>query len=183
MAPHPLASGRAAWDSAQAEILSLRSELEGVGAELAATQVALRAAHGELKIAHTDLESAREGLNALQEQAKNLDDSAPSFLEHQQVKELHAEKGRIAQLLVDAEAEVALQNAEVDSRGAIIVALENALEEQNASLRTLEERFLAYAEQVQSLQLERLEMPADAAQGIASKFARIFSPPKRKKAT
>lgn len=178
-----IASRRDDWDSAQAEILSLRTELEGVRAELAATQAAFGAAHGELKIAYSDLESARGELNALEKQAKNIDAPDPILVEPPQLKELQKEQARIAQLLLYAEAEVALQSSEVDSRGAIIVALENALEEQNSSLRTLEERFLSYAEQVQSLQLERLEMPVNAVQGITSKFASIFSPPKRKKAT
>lgn len=82
----------------------------------------------------------------------------------------------------DWEAEAALQTAEVESRGAIIIALENALEEQNASLRDLEERFLAYADRVQAIQMERLEMPesnskrAKQANGLLGRIGGLFSP-------
>lgn len=82
----------------------------------------------------------------------------------------------------DWEAEAALQTAEVESRGAIIIALETALEEQNASLRDLEERFLAYADRVQAIQMERLEMPesnskrAKQANGLLGRIGGLFSP-------
>lgn len=168
----------AVLEGAQSEILALRAQLAAARAEAEATRSALAAASTDLAASKAELETVRAELAQVQDTLKRLSEQpSPSATDPQQIKQLEAEKGRLAQKLVDTEAEIALQNAEVESRGAIIVALENALEDQNTSLRTLEERFLAYAEQVQSIQLQRLEMPASGARSLASKFAKIFSPP------
>ena len=158
-------ASRQALESAQAEIDTLRSELAGA-------QVDLESSRTELGLARAAFAADRKAFESLKP-VEGMEASA----DQNSVEE----RARINQKLLDAEAEIALQNAEVDSRGAVIIALESALEEQNASLRTLEERFLAYAEQVQSLQLERLEMPVRGAKGIAQRIANAFSPPKRRR--
>ena len=181
------------WEQAQSEILFLRTvavdvqaELESAKSEFASTKVELEACRTALELSKASLsatleslDSANAGTTAAQEDLKRLHERGGSNAEHQQSKAFEVEKGHLLQRLQDTEAEVTLQNAEVENRGAIIVALESTLEEQTTSLRTLEERFLAYAEQVQALQLQRLEMPTNSTRSIASKLARIFSPPKR----
>ena len=188
------------WEQAQSEILFLRTvavdvqaELESAKSEFASTRVELEACQAALQSTKAELElskaslsatlesldTANAGTTAAQEDLKRLHEGGGANVEPQQSKAFEVEKGLLLQRLQDTEAEVTLQNAEVESRGAIIVALESALEEQTTSLRTLEERFLAYAEQVQALQLQRLEMPTHSTGSIASKLARIFSPPKR----
>ena len=177
-----LESRSAACESAQSEILALRAELENAWAELESTRAELASARADLSVGKDELQSARSELTQAEKDLKRLTDQRPPPADNaSQIKGLAEERVRIAQPLRDAESEIALQTAEVESRGAIIIALENALEEQNTSLRTLEARFLAYAEQVQSMQLQRLEMPTRSAKGIALKLAKIFSPPKRRK--
>ena len=154
-------------------------ELETCQAALQSTKAELELSKASLSATLESLDSANAGTTAAQEDLKRLHERGGSNAEPQQSKAFEVEKGHLLQRLQDTEAEVTLQNAEVESRGAIIVALESALEEQTTSLRTLEERFLAYAEQVQALQLQRLEMPTNSTRSIASKLARIFSPPKR----
>jgi chromosome segregation ATPase len=171
-----LESRNAAWHAAEAQIEGLKLDLAASSAEAESVRTWLTASQSELDSTRAELSLAREDskrFEALAFQSNPQPDLMP------RVKELENERARTAEKLQEAEAEIALQSAEVESRGAIITALESALEEQNGSLRILEERFLAYAEQVQSLQLQRLEMPRTSARGIASKFARIFSPPER----
>ena len=172
----------AAHKSAQVHAERLGAEIAAARSEALSATVELESAREEVNASQVELARLRQELNDVQlkqagtprtEQSTGDVDLAP------QVAELENDRFQLAQKLQDADAEIALQNAEVESRGAIIIALENALEEQNSSLRTLEERFLAYAEQVQALQLQRLEMPPTNARSIASKFARAFSPPKR----
>ncbi|HEY3741765.1 MAG TPA: hypothetical protein VGL53_18060 [Bryobacteraceae bacterium] len=171
-----LESRNAEWEAAQDKIRSLQFELDAVQTELASVRT-------ESSTAESLLQAANAELSRLEEEAKSVEPlpassgARPDLIA--KLAELEQEKTLALERLQYADSEIALQNAEVESRGAIITALESALEEQNASLRTLEERFLAYAEQVQSLQLERLEMPGSRVKGIAAKFAQIFSPPKR----
>jgi len=165
-----LAHVRAEHQSAQSQIEALQSELATAEAELAASR-------SQLESRTSEFSKLREELNRLE--ALPRPETQPDADLTLRLAELKEERIRTAQKLQDAEAEITLQNAEVESRGAIIIALENTLEEQTASLRTLEERFLAYAEQVQTIQIQRLETPQLNPRNIASTFAKIFSPPKR----
>ncbi len=58
-----------------------------------------------------------------------------------------------------ARADVSIQSAEIETKDAIIGALERALEQQHGSLRNLEQRFAEYATRLQELRLDRLKMP------------------------
>ena len=162
--------------AAGAEVESLQEELSRARAELENRANELDAARAEFNAARAELDLMKEESRRAPGEVGGRDTTDSGAIHRTEI-----ENAAIAQQLQQAEAEIAIQTAEVEGRGAIIVALENALEEQNTSLRTLEERFLAYAEQVQSLQLQRLEMPSTSARSIASKFARIFSPPTRGK--
>lgn len=178
-----LESRNAEWETAQAKIRSVQFELDAVSLELGSTKTELASARAESTATASLLEVAKAEISRLEEQSKivapmhALSDARPDLVA--KLAELQHEKTLNLERLENADSEIAIQTAEVESRGAIITALESALEEQNASLRTLEERFLAYAEQVQSLQLQRLEMPGSGVKGMAAKFSQIFSPPKR----
>ena len=138
------------------ELAKLRSELVAPP-EIEALRAKLEAESVERGVLERELASLRA---AIDEGAIPSNGSAASpFVRNEMLKNIESERDRALQQVQAYEAEVTLQTAEVESRGAIITALETALEEQNSSLRSLEERFLAYAEQVQSLQLEQLEMP------------------------
>jgi chromosome segregation ATPase len=165
-------------EALRAELASFRNEREAAEAKAEALRAELASFRNEREAAEAKAEALRAELASFRNEREAAGAGADETLARR-VKELEQYKIEAAHKLQAAETEIALQNAEVESRGAIISALENALEEQNSSLRGLEERFLAYAEQVQSLQLQRLQMPPVNARSLASKFVRIFSPPKR----
>ena len=150
------------------EELTQLQEAQAPTAELEALQVKLEAESFERAALDRELAVARAELSRSQNSPSDL----PQF---ELLQKAEREREAALKQAQAYEAEVALQTAEVESRGAIITALENSLEEQNSALRTLEERFLAYAEQVQSLQLERLEMPG-AQTKTKSWFGSLFSP-------
>lgn len=174
-----LAEVRAQFHLGQMESTALRSDLDMAHAELAKRVAELCSVKADLTDFKAKFESGEAELRLAREELNQLVDIKPRT-EPEAQRDAQGENARISKILVDAEAEIALQNAEVDSRGAIILALENALEEQNTSLRALEERFLTYAEQVQSLQLERLPKTARNRGGIAWRFSKLFSPPRKK---
>ena len=174
-----LAEVRAHFHTAQMESTALRSDLEMIEVELGQKVAELSSVKADLTDFKAKFESGETELRLAREELNQLPDIEPrTELEAQ--RDAQGENVRILKNLADAEAEIALQNAEVDSRGAVILALENALEEQNTSLRALEERFLTYAEQVQSLQVERLPKAARNRGGIAWRFSKLFSPPRKK---
>ena len=130
------------------------TERDGLLHQLASATLERDDAMAKAAALREELEQTRRRLEVLSQKGHDLEpELAASF----------------QQKLRDAEVEIALQNAEVNNRGAVITALENALEEQNTSLRTLEERFLAYAEQVQALQIQRLSTPS-VARGLANEI-------------
>ena len=85
-----------------------------------------------------------------------------------------------------ARADVSIQSAEIETKDALIGALERALEQQHGSLRSLEQRFAEYATRLQELRLDRLKMPEATSSATASRgfgirtlvegFKRTFSP-------
>lgn len=58
-----------------------------------------------------------------------------------------------------ARADVSIQSAEIETKDALINALERALEQQHGSLRSLETRFAEYANRLQEIRMDRLRMP------------------------
>jgi chromosome segregation ATPase len=80
-----------------------------------------------------------------------------------------------------ARADLSIQCAEVETKDALIVALERALEQQHTALRRLEERFAEYASRLHDLRLEKSGGKAPTAErtGAIAAFRSLFSPPKR----
>jgi chromosome segregation ATPase len=90
-----------------------------------------------------------------------------------------------------ARADVSIQCAEIETKDALINALERALEQQHGSLRSLETRFAEYATRLQELRIDRLRMPDPKASVMAGSsgskggrmkrmlgtFKQAFSPP------
>lgn len=82
-----------------------------------------------------------------------------------------------------ARADLAIQCAELETKDALIAALERALEQQHSALRRLEERFAEYASRLQDMRLEKQggsSIPATSEKtGAIATFRSLFSPPKR----
>ena len=175
--------------AAKADLQSSRSQFAELNAQLERARVEFENVQGELTDSRSEIQSIKAGLAEVRSESERLRVAAlqapllssSPLVSTLRLAELEQQVSKDARKLKDADAEIAIQTAEVESRGAIITALEDALEEQNTSLRTLEERFLAYAEQVQALQLHGVEMPARSSSGIGSRFVKLFSPVPREK--
>jgi chromosome segregation ATPase len=100
---------------------------------------------------------------------------------------LEEQRDQARQEAAASRADLGIQAAELETKDALIATLERALETQQQSLRTLEERFAEYAARLQDIRFERMQSASpggvgtanghDSSPGLLALFRQVFSRP------
>jgi chromosome segregation ATPase len=156
------------------ERAGFESERQGMAGQLALLESQLRAA----------LDESAKLREEIGERSRLGDPAAVIRMLEEQLDAARSEAA-------SARADVSIQSAELETKDALIGALERALEQQHGSLQNLETRFAGYAQRLQELRIDRLHssngaLPSSATfaskpeaspGGLRGMFRAMFSPP------
>ncbi len=188
------------------EVGDLRSRVEGISLQptgdelLPASATAQEAAPSKENVAALEekvglLETQLAAKNAEIEMLRQAQQKSSAAGPEAAMRVLEDQRDQARNEAESARADLSLQAAELQTKETVIETLEQALEQQHASLRGLEEKFAMYAAKLEELRLDRLQAlnpskdedgAAEAARGGSGSpgaLKRLFSRPKRDAST